>query len=119
MMTVQEELGKLRPELRYLRIRVAQLEKAHLVQKNKADELEELLRERDKLIAELEKQRDLLTEDIEEMKRQRDVYRGMVYKPGKSDKSHPDSSGKKKRTMGAPKGHKGFGKKKPEKIDQH
>jgi transposase len=118
MMSVQEELGKLRPELRYLRIRVQQLEKAHLVQKNKADELEDLLRERDKLIAELEKQRDYLTEDIEEMKRQRDVYRGMVYKPGKKDKSHPDSSEKKKKIMGAPKGHKGFGKKKPENIDQ-
>lgn len=44
-MSVQEELGKLRPELRYLRIRVQQLEKAHLFQKNKADELEDLLRE--------------------------------------------------------------------------
>lgn len=118
-MSAQEELGKLRPELRYLRIRVQQLEKVHLLQKSKADRLEELLRERDKLIVELEKQRDFLTEDIEEMKRQRDVYRGMVYKPGKKKKSSSDSSEKKKKTMGAPKGHKGYGKKKPEKIDQY
>lgn len=115
-MSAQEELGKLRPELRYLRIRVQQLERVHVLQKNKADKLEELLKERDRLIAELEKQRDFLSEDIEEMKRQRDVYRGMVYKPGKK-KSSSDSSEKKKKTMGAPKGHKGYGKKKPENID--
>jgi transposase len=118
MMTAQEELGKLRPELRYLRIRVQQLERVHILQKSKADKLEDLLKERDRLIGELEHQRDLLTEDIEEMKRQRDVYRGMVYKPGKKKKSHSDSS-KKKKTIGAPKGHRGYGKKKPEKIDQH
>lgn len=118
MMTAQEELGKLRPELRYLRIRVQQLERVHILQKSKADKLEELLKERDRLIAELEKQRDFLTEDIEEMKRQRDVYRGMVYKPGKKKKSPSNSSEKKKKTMGAPKGHKGYGKKKPENIDQ-
>src|ERR1700719_4384644 len=96
MMTAQEELGKLRPELRSLRIRVQQLERVHILQKSKADKLEDLLKERDRLIAELEKQRDFLTEDIEEMKRQRDVYRGMVYKPGKKKKSQSDSSERKK-----------------------
>lgn len=117
MMTAQEELSKLRPELRYLRIRVQQLERVHMTQKSKADKLEELLRERDRLIGELEKQRDLLTEDIEEMKRQRDVYRGMVYKPGKKKKSDNDTSKKKKKVIGAPIGHTGYGKRKPDKID--
>lgn len=117
-MTVQEELGRLRPELRYLRIRVQQLERVHVLQKNKADKLSELLKERDELIVELEKQRDFLTEDIEEMKRQRDVYRGMVYKPGKKKKSDTATSKKEKKTLGAPKGHKGYGKKKPEEVDQ-
>lgn len=117
MMTAQEELNKLRPELRYLRIRVQQLERVHMAQKRKADKLEDLLRERDRLIGELEKQRDFLTEDIEEMKRQRDVYRGMVYKPGKRKKTDNDSAKRKKKVIGAPIGHTGYGRKKPEKID--
>lgn len=119
MMSAQEELGKLRPELRYLRIRVQQLERVHMAQKKKADKLEELLKERDKLIGELEHQRDLLTEDIEEMKRQRDVYRGMVYKPGKQKNSGENSTkNKKKKALGAPLGHKGHGRKTPEIIDK-
>lgn len=120
MLSAQEELEKLRPELRYLRIRVQQLERVHMAQKQKADKLKELLQERDKLISELEHQRDLLTEDIEEMKRQRDVYRSMVYKPGRH-KTKPDTSPAphKRKTLGAPKGHTGYGRKNPEVIDQH
>lgn len=119
MLTAQEELQKLRPELRYLRIRVQQLERVHSLQKGKADKLEEVLRERDKLISELEHQRDLLTEDIEEMKRQRDVYRGMVYKPGKKKEEDNAIHKRKGKKLGAPIGHKGYGKKKPNEIDQH
>jgi len=115
MMTAAEELTKLRPELRFLRIRVQQLERVHLAQKKKADRLAELLRERDKLIAELEKQRDLLTEDIEEMKRQRDVYRGMVYKPNKE--KIPQEK-KQRSTVGGQRGHKGYGRMLPLHIDQ-
>jgi transposase len=117
-MSAQEELAKLRPELRYLRIRVQQLERVHLAQKKKADKLEELLKERDMLIGELEKQRDFLTEDIEEMKRQRDVYRGMVYKPGKKKESGDTGTQQDKKRTGAPIGHKGYGRETPEKHDK-
>jgi len=99
--------------LRYLRIRVAQLERVHLMQKKKTDKLEELLKDRDKLIAELEKQRDFLTEDIEEMKRQRDVYKGMVYKPNRTEPKKE----KLKRVIGGQPGHKGYGRSLPSQVD--
>lgn len=106
---------RLRRECRFLRQRVGILERAHCAQKQKADTLEDLLKERDRLIKELERQRDFLTEDIEEMKRQRDVYRGMVYKPAKTIK---DPAVPEKKTQGGQKGHVGISKPLPSHIDQ-
>ena len=110
-MTVDEELAKLRAETRRMRQRVAVLEKAYCVQRQKADRLEELLRNRDRTIVELEKERDELTKLIEELKKQRDTYRGMVYKPMR--KLTPKPAG------GRLTGHIGYGRKLPTKIDKY
>lgn len=117
MMTVQEELGKLRPELRYLRIRVQQLGNAHKLQKNKSDRLEDVVRQKDIHIKDLERQKEKLEEELEKTKRERDTYKGMVFK-SKRVCSNPEEhkSGKKR---GGQKGHKGVSFQKPEAIDRH
>ncbi|MBI3443210.1 IS66 family transposase [Candidatus Woesebacteria bacterium] len=117
MMSAQEELGKLRPELRYLRIHVQQLERVHLMQKNKADTLEEEVRQKDTRIRDLERQKEKLEEELEKTKRERDTYKGMVFK-SKRVCSNPEEhkSGKKR---GGQKGHQGVSFQKPEKIDRH
>lgn len=116
-MTAQEELAKLRPELRYLRIRVAQLERARLAQKQKADRLEELLKERDKFIKELERERDELSKLIDELKRQRDKYKGMIFKPNVGQKYQDLKTSSKKKKLGGQPGHKGGSRKLPQKVD--
>lgn len=118
MMTAQEQLLKLRPELRYLRIRVQQIERCHLIQKDKADKLEEENRRLHQEINHLEKEKDKLIEELDKVKRERDSYKGMVFK-SKRTCSNPSSHTTKGRTRGGQKGHKGYGKRKPERIDKH
>lgn len=118
MMTAQEELSKLRPELRYLRIRVSQLQRVHKLQKDKTDTLKDLLKQKDKQIRELEKEKGKLQEDLEKVKRERDSYKGMVFKEKRtclSPLAHK-SSGLKR---GGQKGHKGYGRSKSNIIDKH
>jgi len=91
-MTAEEEVLKLRSECRYLRQKTACLERAHLSQKKKSDRLEELLRERDKFIKELEKEKEELGKLIDELKRQRDTYKGMVFKPNCSSSQREEKN---------------------------
>jgi len=116
MLSAQEELLRLRKECRFLRQKVATLERAHLAQKNKADKLEELLRERDKFIRELEREKDALEKLINELKRQREIYKGMVYKPNKNRQENKTITNK--RSIGGQKGHPGISRKLPERIDK-
>lgn len=115
MISAQIELLKLRKECRYLRIKTATLERAHLAQKQKSDRLEELLKERDKFIRELEREKDALGKLIEELKRQREVYKGMVYKPNRKEEKNSIPN---KRLIGGQAGHKGIARKLPKKIDK-
>lgn len=118
MMTAQEELSKLRPELRYLRIRVQGLERFHLIQKDKVDKLEEENKKLHQEVNHLEKEKDKLIEELEKVKRERDSYKGMVFKEKRtclSPLAHK-SSGLKR---GGQKGHKGVGRRSPETVDKH
>ncbi len=117
MMSAQEELEKLRPELRYLRIHVQQIERVHLVQKNKADALEEVVREKDKALKEKDNRIKKLEEELEKIKRERDTYKGMVFK-SKRVCSNPQEH-KSNKKHGGQNGHKGISFKKPEIIDRH
>lgn len=115
MISAQIELLKLRKECRYLRIKTATLERAHLAQKQKSDRLEELLKERDKFIKELEREKEALGKLIEELKRQREAYKGMVYKPSRKEEKNSIPN---KKSVGGQLGHKGKGRKLPERIDK-
>lgn len=109
MMTVQEELSKLRPELRYLRIKVQTEERGRLTQKSKADKLEKELR-----IAKSEIKR--LKEELEKIKKQRDTYKGMIFKPKVVQKNEEEDASIKK--LGGQLGHTGVSRKVPVNIDQ-
>jgi len=119
-MTAEEEVLKLRKECRYLRQQTARFERAHFSQKKKSDRLEELLKERDKFIKELEREKEELGKLIDELKRQRDTYKGMVFKPNcfSSQRAEKKSLQKGKRSIGGQPGHKGYGRKLPLRIDQ-
>lgn len=117
MFSAQEELDRLRPELRYLRIRVSQLERARLAQKRKADKLEELLKERGKFIRELERERDGLNKLIDELKRQRDKFKGMIFKSN-INKPFPDKVNFKKKKLGGQLNHTGDSRRLPAKVDE-
>lgn len=111
------QIEQTRREVRRLRIYTAQLKRLQLYHKDKADQLKELLRQKDKQIGELEKEKGKLQEDLEKVKRERDSYKGMVFK-SKRTCSNPSSHtfGRKR---GGQIGHKGFGRKKEERVDSH
>jgi transposase len=120
-MTPQEELPQLRRELRYLRIYCATLDRARLAQKKKADRLAELLEERDKLIKKLEKEKVELEKLIEELKRVKDTYRGMIYKPNQKKPSEERTGlacrTDSQRLPGGQVGHPGVSRKLPPKVN--
>lgn len=109
-----EQTGR---EVRRLRIYTQQLKRLQLYHKDKADNLEDLLKQKDKRIKELEKEKGKLQEDLEKVKRERDTYKGMVFKSQRTC-SNPTSH-RLERLRGGQLGHRGYGRVKPEKIDQH
>lgn len=119
MLSAAQELYRLRNEARYLRIHTAQLNRAWTSQKNRADKLSDDLKEREQKIRDLEKENQHLKEEIEKIKKQRDTYKGMVFKPNQVSKDVVEEifSGKKK-SRGGVLGHKGFGRNLPGKVDK-
>lgn len=112
------QLEQTRREVRRLRIYTAQLKRLQLYHKDKANRLEDLLKQRDKQIRELEEEKEKLQEDLEKVRRERDSYKGMVFKE-KRNCSNPSLHTSTDRKQGGQKGHIGYGRKKPETIDKH
>ena len=106
-----------RNEIRSLRQVNARLKRAHLLQKNKADILEEKVKQQEKQINKLEQEKKKLEEEVERIKRERDTYKGMVFK-SKTEYSCPQehSLGRK---IGGQAGHTGVSHKKPQVIDRY
>lgn len=122
MFSAQEELARLRPELRYLRVTVARLKRANSSLKDHLKELEKeyarLKKERNRLRNEngrLEKEIAEIKEETDKLTKQRDIYKGMIFKPHVSIKL---TSSNKDRKLGGQMGHRGFGRKLPQRIDQ-
>lgn len=64
-----------------------------------------------------------LEKNIRELEKQRDRYRDMVFKPNRKSKGEKEieienNEEKKKRNRGGQKGHKGYGRKRPERVDE-
>lgn len=108
-------------EKRQLRIEVASLRRANLAQKRGRQEAEDKAKQWRKGYHRLEEEYKKIQDKLEEAERQRDVYRDMLFKENKSKKkrklkSREEVEGSRKR--GAKKGHKGHGRKRPEKVDK-
>jgi transposase len=116
MMTAQEELSKLRPELRYLRIYTANLARARTSQQLRAENSEKenntLRKENKKLKDQLKK----VQEELEKIKKQRDTYKGMIFKAKVVATTQDESSLKRK--LGGQRGHIGASRKVPVSVDQ-
>ncbi len=112
MFSAQEELDRLRPELRYFRIHFPQIQKARLAQKNRADKLERDLRIAEAEIRKLKEDKQKLEQEIEKTRKQRDKYKGMIFKPN----IQKNSSSKKK--LGGQLNHTGDSRRLPAKVDE-
>lgn len=103
-----QEIYILRKENGLLKTANTKLKTSHFNQKVRADRLDE---ENKKLKEELKKTRD----ELEKTKKQRDTYKGMIFKH-KVVQSVMNTEEKKK--LGGQLGHAGISRKLPEKIDQ-
>lgn len=103
-----QEIYILRKENGLLKTANTKLKTSHFNQKIRADRLE---KENKKLQEELKKTKD----ELEKMRKQRDTYKGMIFKPKVS--KVVTITGEKKR-LGGQLGHVGIGRKLPERINQ-
>ncbi len=122
MFSAQEELDRLRPELRYLRVKVARLERSRDQLKDHMEKLEKeiarLKKEANRLKQDngrIQKEIEELKEEKEKLKKQRDTYKGMIFKPIVSMKLKDTKSDRK---LGGQIGHIGSSRKLPVQIDQ-
>lgn len=109
------EIYILRRENQYLKVHNTKLKECHVLQKNKADKLEEenstLKKENRKLKDQLKK----VQEEVEKIKKQRDTYKEMIFKPKVVPKQE-ETTGIRK--PGGQLGHSGVSRKVPEYINQ-
>lgn len=105
-------------EMRYLRIESAKLKRWHLAQKTRADRLEEENHRLKQEIAHREKTEQELREKLHEIEKQRDTYKGMVFKPKKQYGSGLPEQLIEKRKRGGQCGHQGYGRNTPIHIDR-
>lgn len=119
MLSAQEELSRIRVEARHLRINIAVVTRARIAQKNRADALEEEVKQERKRNEELTRENQKLKEQIEKIKKQRDTYKGMVFKPNQVKKEVVEEIfGGETRSRGGHIGHKGYGRKLPGRVDK-
>lgn len=121
-------------EKRKLRCLVECLRRANKSQKSAREKLEFENRILKKRIKELETKTEHFKEESDKYRRQRDRYRGMIFKPntrendtesGKIEENHlleddyANGNRQKKKKRGRKNGHKGSGRKHPNRIDMH
>lgn len=109
---------QIRKEMRFLRQRAATLERAHLSQKQKAERLEEENQRLQQENNRLRKREQELLEKLKDTEKQRDTYKGMVFKSEKHYGSGLSEEHKEKKCRGGQPGHKGHGRQLPEMINR-
>lgn len=110
-----QEIFVLRRENQYLKVHNTKLKQWHLLQKNKIDKLEEENKRLKKENGKLKEQEKKLQEELQKIKKQRDTYKGMIFKP-KVVITQDEASLKRK--LGGQLGHSGISRKIPARIDQ-
>lgn len=109
------EIYVLRRENQYLKMHNTRLKEWHLIQKNKVDRLEKenkvVKQENRKLKEELKKAQ----EELEKVRKQRDTYKGMIFK---AKVQQVEGTAGVKRKLGGQLGHLGVSRNLPERVDQ-
>lgn len=109
-------------EKRKLTSEIGKLKYILAYQKQKRQEAENETKDWKKKYEEQQKQNNKLKEELEKVKKQRDTYRSMLFKANKKPIEEADLANiifsQPKRTIGAQKGHKGYGKKLPLRVDK-
>lgn len=111
-------------EKRLLRIRVANLKKALAQQRQARQQLEQQNNELAKNLQAAQRTIQQLQEENDILQRQRDRFRDIIFKPKKKkaalqeEKKETFKSLQGKRKRGGQKGHKGYGRKMPENVDE-
>lgn len=113
MFSAQEELDRLRPELRYLRIKTQTQARANLSLRHKANEQDKIISSLIQENNQLRKEKEKLEQEIEKTRKQRDKYKGMIFKPN----IHVANS-KGKKNLGGQIGHRGDSRRLPQKVDE-
>lgn len=110
-----QEIYILRRENQYLQIHNTRLKQWHLLQKNKIDKLEEENRRLKKENGKLKEQEKKIQEELKKIKKQRDTYKGMIFKA----KVQPvEEVTGVKRKLGGQLGHLGVSRNLPSRVDQ-
>ena len=110
-------------EKRRLRTRVAMQEQTITRYKAARAEIEKENKELKEKCNRLKKEMRELERRSDELRRQRDRYRDMVFKPNNKPENQKDEREESKivepkRKRGGQKGHKGYGRKRPNKVDE-
>src|SRR5687767_8442303 len=111
MMQLPEYVQQLRRTVRLLNLDKDRYQRAHAVQKQKAEEFE---KENGRLRKEneaLQKEKQKLIEQLEKIKQKRDTYKNLTFKP-KRKRTSPFTTVSGRKRCGQ-KGHKGDGRQKP------
>ena len=117
-MPLEQEVQLLRKEMRYLRQRTAQLENSWQQQKDKNEKLEQenydlkcKIRDLEDKNNKLQDENSQITEQLDAATSHKNTLAGMIFKSNRKKSENG-------RTRGGQQGHKGYGRKKPEKVDQ-
>jgi len=118
MFQLPKYVSQLQKDVRLLRIHNANLQRYHLLQKQKSDQAQDQLKEKDKRIKELERENSKLDEELEKVKQERDTYKNLAFKEKRvctSPFAHTNSG----RKRGGQRGHPGISREKPTFIHEH
>lgn len=126
MLSQPQYIATLQRERRQFAIHNQQLQKSQHFQKQKADQLEKEVEKKDKLVREKDKKIAQLEEELEKARVTIATYKQMLFEQHKQseiEQEKKEAAGEEKTTKakkknGQKSGHKGYGRKKPEHIDQ-
>lgn len=117
MLNIQE-IFVLRKENTRLKTANTKLKQSLSLRLDKLDRLEIEYKKLEEENRKLKKQEQQLKEDLEKIKKQRDTYKGMIFKAKIASKPEQSDNQTDRKKLGGQLGHIGIGRKLPPKIDQ-
>lgn len=113
-----QEVFILRKENTLLKTENTKLKQSLLLRQDKLDKLEKEYRKLQQENKKLKEEQKKLQEELEKMQRQRDAYKGMIFKPKVSPKPNQGKDDVEKKKLGGQSGHTGRSRNLPSRVDQ-